>query len=159
MKNPLLKALTDKQIEAVKTYQVTDDKGTRTVTRELAKFEIGDTVDVHQRILEGAKERIQIFQGVVIARKGEGLQEMFTVRRIVQGEGVERVFPLHSPKIAKIEVKRTGEVRRAKLYYLRDRVGKATRLRERKVKEVFVPGAPTETRGKGKKKKTPETQA
>jgi large subunit ribosomal protein L19 len=159
MKNPLLKALTEKQIEAVKTYQVTDDKGTRTVTRELAKFEIGDTVDVHQRILEGAKERIQIFQGVVIARKGEGLQEMFTVRRIVQGEGVERVFPLHSPKIAKIEVKRTGEVRRAKLYYLRDRVGKATRLRERKVKEVFVPGAPTDARGRGKKKKTPETQA
>jgi large subunit ribosomal protein L19 len=159
MKNPLLKALTDKQIEAVKTYQVTDDKGTRTVTRELAKFEIGDTVDVHQRILEGAKERVQIFQGVVIARKGEGLQEMFTVRRIVQGEGVERVFPIHSPKIAKIEVKRTGEVRRAKLYYLRDRVGKATRLRERKVKEVFVPGAPAETRGKGKKKKAPETQA
>jgi large subunit ribosomal protein L19 len=159
MKNPLLKALTDKQIEAVKTYQVTDDKGTRTVTRELAKFEIGDTVDVHQRILEGAKERIQVFQGVVIARKGEGLQEMFTVRRIVQGEGVERVFPIHSPKIAKIEVKRTGEVRRAKLYYLRDRVGKATRLRERKVKEVFVPGAPAEARGRGKKKKAPETQA
>jgi large subunit ribosomal protein L19 len=157
MKNVLLKAVTDKQIEAVKTYQVTDDKGTRTVNRDLAAFQIGDTVDVHQRILEGAKERIQIFQGVVISRKGEGLQEMFTVRRIVQGEGVERVFPLHSPKIAKIEVKRTGEVRRAKLYYLRDRVGKATRLRERKAKEVFVPGAPAEARGKGKKKK-PETQ-
>jgi large subunit ribosomal protein L19 len=155
MKNPLLKALTEKQIEAVRTYQVTDDKGTRDVPRELAKFEIGDTVDVHQRILEGAKERIQVFQGVVIARKGEGLQEMFTVRRIVQGEGVERVFPLHSPKIAKIEVKRTGEVRRAKLYYLRDRVGKATRLRERKVKEVAGAAG-----GKGKKKKAaPETQA
>ena len=160
MKNPLLKALTEKQIAAVRTYQVTDDKGTRDVPRELAKFEIGDTVDVHQRILEGAKERIQVFQGVVIARKGEGLQEMFTVRRIVQGEGVERVFPLHSPKIAKIEVKRTGEVRRAKLYYLRDRVGKATRLRERKTKEVAVPGGATGTGGKGKKKKAaPETQA
>src|SRR4051812_14424897 len=98
------------------------------------KFDIGDTVDVHQRILEGQKERIQIYSGVVIARRGEGVREMFTVRRIVQGEGVERVFPINSPKIAKIEVKRTGQVRRAKLYYLRDRVGKATRLRERKVK-------------------------
>src|SRR3954454_8374014 len=97
-------------------------------------FEIGDTVDVHVRILEGEKERVQVFSGVVIARRGDGMREMFTVRRIVQGEGVERVFPLHSPKIAKIEVKRTGAVRRAKLYYLRDRVGKATRLRERKVK-------------------------
>ena len=96
------------------------------------QFEIGDTVDVHSRILEGEKERIQIFSGVVIARSGSGTREMFTVRRIVQGEGVERKFPLHSPKIAKIEVKRSGVVRRAKLYYLRDRVGKAVRLRERK---------------------------
>jgi large subunit ribosomal protein L19 len=102
--------------------------------KEAPQFEIGDTVDVHQRILEGQKERVQIFNGVVIARRGEGMREMFTVRRIVQGEGVERQFPLHSPKIAKIEVKRTGKVRRAKLYYLRDRVGKATRLRERKAK-------------------------
>jgi large subunit ribosomal protein L19 len=102
--------------------------------KEVPHFEIGDTVDVHQRILEGQKERVQIFNGVVISRKGEGMREMFTVRRIVQGEGVERQFPLHSPKIAKIEVKRTGKVRRAKLYYLRERVGKATRLRERKVK-------------------------
>ena len=97
-------------------------------------FSIGDTVNVHTRILEGDKERIQIFNGVVIARRGGGMSAMFTVRRIVQGEGVERVFPLHSPKIVKVEVKRTGRVRRAKLYYLRDRVGKATRLRERKVK-------------------------
>jgi large subunit ribosomal protein L19 len=102
--------------------------------KDLTDFEIGDTVDVHQRILEGQKERVQIFSGVVIGRHGGGLRETFTVRRIVQGEGVERIFPLHSPKIAKIEVKRTGRVRRAKLYYLRDRVGKATRLRERKVK-------------------------
>ena len=101
---------------------------------EVPQFEIGDQVDVHQRILEGEKERVQIFAGTVIARKGEGMREMFTVRRIVQGEGVERTFPLHSPRIAKVEVKRTGAVRRAKLYYLRDRVGKATRLRERKVK-------------------------
>jgi large subunit ribosomal protein L19 len=159
MQNRLLRAVADKQIEAVKTYQVPDDKsesGIRTVTRDIAKFEIGDTVDVHQRILEGSKERIQIFQGVVIARRGEGLQEMFTVRRIVQGEGVERVFPLHSPKIAKVEVKRTGEVRRAKLYYLRDRVGKATRLRERKPKGDGAPGG--HGAGRGRKKKT-ETEA
>src|SRR5213080_4649625 len=99
---------------------------------DLPDFQIGDTVDVHQRILEGQKERVQIYSGVVIARRGEGVREMFTVRRIVQGEGVERIFPVNSPKIAKIEVKRTGEVRRAKLFYLRDRVGKATRLRERR---------------------------
>ncbi len=102
--------------------------------KEVPQFEIGDTVDVHQRILEGQKERVQVFSGVVIARSGEGMRSMFTVRRIVQGEGVERQFPLHSPRISKIEVKRTGRVRRAKLYYLRDRVGKATRLRERKPK-------------------------
>jgi large subunit ribosomal protein L19 len=102
--------------------------------KELPSFEIGDTVDVHVRILEGSKERTQVFNGVVISRRGGGMREMFTVRRIVQGEGVERTFPLHSPKIARIEVKRTGRVRRAKLYYLRDRVGKATRLRERKGK-------------------------
>jgi len=104
------------------------------VPRDIAKFEIGDTVQVHQRILEGQKERTQVFEGVVIARKGSGMREMFTVRKIVQGEGVERIFPLHSPKIVKLEVKRTGRVRRAKLYYLRKRVGKATRLRERKPK-------------------------
>lgn len=99
---------------------------------EVATFNIGDTVDVHTRILEGEKERIQIFNGLVIARSGSGSREMFTVRRIVAGEGVERKFPVHSPKIAKIEVKRSGVVRRAKLYYLRDRVGKATRLREKR---------------------------
>ena len=109
----------------------------------IEEFEIGDQVDVHQRILEGEKERIQIFNGVVIARKGAGARETVVVRRIVQSEGVERTFLVHSPKIAKIEVKRTGAVRRAKLYYLRDRVGKSTRLCERKVKEpkAVVPGA------------------
>src|SRR5437588_7595373 len=94
-------------------------------------FEIGDTVDVHVRILEGEKERIQIFNGVVIARSGTKTREMFVVRRIVQGEGVERKFPLHSPRIADIVVKRSGKVRRAKLYYLRERSGKAVRLKER----------------------------
>jgi large subunit ribosomal protein L19 len=95
-------------------------------------FAIGDTVDVHTRILEGEKERIQIFNGVVIAKSGAGSREMFVVRRIVAGEGVERKFPLHSPKIAKVEVKRSGVSRRAKLYYLRDRSGKSTRLREKR---------------------------
>ena len=99
--------------------------------KDVAPFTIGDQVDVHQLILEGEKQRTQVFSGVVIAMKGDGMREMFTVRRIVQGEGVERMFPVHSPKIAKIEVKRTGAVRRAKLYYLRKRVGKSTRLRER----------------------------
>jgi large subunit ribosomal protein L19 len=115
MRDQLITAVENKQLNA-----------------EPAKFEVGDTVDVHQRILEGQKERIQIFNGVVISKTGAGLKEAFTVRRIVQGEGVERVFLLHSPKIAKIDVVRTGQTRRAKLYYLRDRVGKATRLRERK---------------------------
>jgi len=101
--------------------------------QEVPYFEIGDTVDVHCRILEGEKERIQVFTGVVIARSGSGTREMFTVRRIVQSEGVERKFPLHSPRIAEIKVKRAGVVRRAKLYYLRDRVGKAVRLKERRI--------------------------
>jgi large subunit ribosomal protein L19 len=99
--------------------------------KDAVNFEIGDTVDVHQRILEGDKERIQIFNGIVIARRGTGMNENFTVRRIVSSEGVERTFPVNSPKLAKVEVKRHGKVRRAKLYYLRDRTGKATRLVER----------------------------
>jgi large subunit ribosomal protein L19 len=99
---------------------------------EVPVFDIGDTVDVHNKILEGNKERIQIFSGTVIARSGAGSREMFTVRRIVAGEGVERKFPLHSPRIAKIEVKRSSVVRRAKLYFLRERVGKAVRLKERR---------------------------
>jgi len=97
-------------------------------------FEVGDTVDVHTLIQEGNKERVQVFSGVVIAMRSEGINENFTVRRIVAGEGVERTFPVHSPKVSKIEIKRHGRVRRAKLYYLRDRVGKATRLAERRAK-------------------------
>ena len=93
-------------------------------------FEIGDIVDVHQRIVEGDKERIQVFSGTVIMRKGDGINETFTVRRIVNNEGVERIFPVHSPKIEKLDVKRKSRVRRAKLYYLRERTGKATRLKE-----------------------------
>jgi len=97
------------------------------------QFDVGDTVDVHTRILEGEKERIQVFSGVVIARNGSGTREMFTVRRIVADQGVERKFPLHSPRIAKVEVKRSAVVRRAKLFYLRELSGKATRLKERRV--------------------------
>ena len=118
--------------------QIVEDTQLR---KDAGKFSIGDQVEVHQRILEGEKERVQVFAGVVIARKGSGLRETFVVRRIVQSEGVERTFPVHSPKISKVEVKRTGAVRRAKLYYLRDRVGKATRLRERKVKDTKAPAA------------------
>ena len=103
---------------------------------EITKFSIGDTVDVHTKILEGDKERIQVFTGVVIARSGSGAREMFTVRRIVAGEGVERKFPLHSPRIAKVDVKRSAIVRRAKLYYMRERSGKSARLRERRTEQA-----------------------
>lgn len=96
------------------------------------KFDVGDTVKVHTRVIEGDKERIQIFQGVVIGIKGRGLNRTFTVRRISYGEGVERIFPLHSPRVEKIEVERQGKVRRAKLTYLRGRIGKsATAVKEK----------------------------
>ena len=109
----------------------------RDVEREFMKqqpptFDIGDTVGVHVRIQEGGKERIQVFVGTVIGRRGGGINEKFTVRRIVSGEGVERVFPLHSPSITKVDVISSGRTRRAKLYFLRDRVGKATRLKDSK---------------------------
>ncbi len=116
-----------------KLIQMVEDESLK--KDEIAFFEIGDTVDVHQRILEGNKERVQVFTGTVIARSGEGIRETFTVRRIVQGEGVERIFPIHSPKIAKVVSKRKGVSRRAKLYYLRDRIGKATKLPQREGKE------------------------
>lgn len=95
-------------------------------------FHPGDTVNVHVRVVEGEKERIQQYQGVVIAFKGSGARRTFTVRKISNGVGVERVFPLYSPKLAKIEVVRQGSVRRSKLYYLRDRRGKAARIKERR---------------------------
>lgn len=97
------------------------------------EFAIGDTVVVTLKIAEGDKERLQDFEGVVVARRGRGLDEMFIVRRLVGDEGVERVFPLHSPKIASIKVRRSGQVRRGKLYFLRNRVGKARKLRERRI--------------------------
>jgi large subunit ribosomal protein L19 len=100
--------------------------------KEVPQFAVGDTVDVATRIIEGEKERIQVFSGVVIMKKGSGTNETFTVRRIVNNEGVERIFPLHSPFISRVTVKRSGDTRRAKLFYLRDRVGKATRLTEKR---------------------------
>ena len=92
--------------------------------KESAKFKVGDSVKVHTRVVEGDKERIQIFTGIVIGRKGIGINASFTVRRISYGEGVERVFPIHSPRIAKVEIEKAGTARRAKLNYLRDRKGK-----------------------------------
>src|SRR4051812_40636491 len=104
--------------------------------KDVPQFAVGDTVDVHTRIVEGDKERVQIFSGTVIMKKGRGINETFTVRRIVNNEGVERIWPVHSPFIAKVVVKRSGETRRAKLFYLRNRVGKAVRLTEqRKIKK------------------------
>ena len=94
------------------------------------EFAVGDTVRVHVKVREGERERIQAFEGTVIARKGSGVSETFTVRRVSYGVGVERVFPLHSPNVANVEVVRRGRVRRAKLYYLRDRVGKAAKIKE-----------------------------
>ena len=101
-------------------------------TEELNHFSVGDTIDVHVRIIEGDKERVQVFQGVLIGMKGRGINRTITVRRIVANEGVERIFPMHSPRIAKIEVVRRGDARRAKLYFLRNRVGKSRRLRDQR---------------------------
>ncbi|MGF1634455.1 MAG: 50S ribosomal protein L19 [Phycisphaerae bacterium] len=97
---------------------------------DVPHFEVGDTVDVTVKIIEGEKQREQVFTGTVIGRQGRGPTESFTVRRLVGNEGVERVFPIHSPMVAGVSVRRSGKTRRAKLYYLRDRVGKATRLKE-----------------------------
>ncbi|HTI99774.1 MAG TPA: 50S ribosomal protein L19 [Dongiaceae bacterium] len=105
-------------------------------------FGVGDSVKVHTKVVEGDKERIQIFSGVVIGKRGRGLNETFTVRRISYGEGVERVFPVHSPRVDKIEVERKGDVRRAKLTYLRSRLGKrATLVKEKETKTAAAPAA------------------
>ncbi|GAA0474030.1 50S ribosomal protein L19 [Alkalibacterium sp. s-m-22] len=112
--NPLIEAITQEQLRS-----------------DLPDFRPGDTVRVHARIVEGERERIQLFEGVVIKRRGQGISEMYTVRKISNGVGVERTFPVHSPRVAKIEVLRQGRVRRAKLYYLRNLRGKAARIQER----------------------------
>lgn len=103
---------------------ILDTIGKEQMKDDVTPFNVGDTVKVHCRVIEGGKERVQIFQGIVIAKRGAGINETFTVRKIAYGEGVERSFPIHTPKIAKIEVVTRGKVRRAKLHYLRDRVGK-----------------------------------
>ena len=110
-------------LDEIESAQLRDD---------IPKFNPGDTVRVDVRVIEGGRERTQAFEGVVIARKGGGIRETFTVRKISFGVGVERIFPVHAPIVQKIEVLRRGDVRRAKLYYLRDRVGKATRIKEKR---------------------------
>ena len=112
------------------TSKLIDQVEAKYLRKSIPAFTVGDTVDVHVKIVEGEKERVQIFNGTVIARKGRGINEMFTVRRIVNNEGVERIFPLHSPNVMDVAVKRSGHTRRSKLYFLRQRTGKAVRLRE-----------------------------
>ena len=110
--------------------------------KETPNFSVGDSVRVHTKVVEGDKERIQVFSGVVIGRRGHGLNEMFTVRRISYGEGVERIFPTHSPRVEKVEVERHGDVRRAKLTYLRKRIGKgATLVKEKDKAAAAAPAA------------------
>ena len=104
--------------------------------QDIPEFNVGDTVRVYNKIVEGNNERIQLFTGVVIARGGSGIREMFTVRRVSFGIGVEKVFPLNTPRIEKIEVERKGHVRRAKLYYLRDKIGKNAKVKEMKYKGI-----------------------
>lgn len=106
---------------------------------EIPKYSVGDQVSVSIRIKEGEKERTQMFNGLVIAKNGGGIQETFTVRRIVQGEGVERVFPIHSPKVLNVKVKKSGKVRRAKLYYMRERTSKGIRLKEKRIDNKETP--------------------
>lgn len=117
------------------TAQIIRELDQEQMKDSVPEFGIGDTVEVGVRIVEGDKERVQTFIGTVIGRQGGGLRETFTVRRIVQGEGVERTFVLHSPKLADIKVTRKGQVRRAKLHYLRGRTGKATRVKGRRIME------------------------
>jgi large subunit ribosomal protein L19 len=114
----------------MKTTDLLDAKSLRD---DIPEFDSGDTLKVHVKVIEGNRQRVQLFQGVVIARRGSGIGESFTVRKVSFGVGVERTFPLHSPNIEKIEVVTKGDVRRAKLYYLRDRVGKSARVKEKRL--------------------------
>ena len=129
-----------------------------------ARFDVGDSVDIHVKIIEGDRERIQIFSGVVIAKRHEGLGETFTVRRLVQGEGVERIFPVNSPRVVDIIIKKKGNVRRAKLHYLRHRVGRSTRVEEKlgameKELAAGVAERKAEAAEAAKAEKKPETAA
>ncbi|MCB9843243.1 MAG: 50S ribosomal protein L19 [Phycisphaeraceae bacterium] len=125
------------------TQLLIESLNTEALKNDIPKMDVGDTINVHCRIVEGDKERIQVFQGVLISWKGRGINEMIRVRRIVNDEGVERVFPLHSPRIAKFEVVRRADARRAKLYFLRDRVGRSRRLRDRRRAMEHVKGEMT----------------
>jgi large subunit ribosomal protein L19 len=125
------------------TQRLLESLNAEALKTDLPRFDVGDTVNVHARIVEGDKERVQVFQGVLIARGGRGIDEMITVRRIVDDIGVERTWPINSPLIAKIEVVRRADARRAKLYYLRDRVGKSRRLRDRRRGLKHVEGLKT----------------
>src|SRR5438105_15055360 len=124
--------------------------------KDIPQFRVGDTVDVHTRIIEGEKERVQVFSGTVIMKKGSGINETFTVRRIVNNEGVERIFPIHSPFVAKVLVRRSGENRRAKLYSLRERVGKSARLTAKRREKKEEGAEPTSAKSRGE---TPELAA
>jgi large subunit ribosomal protein L19 len=150
-------------VEAIVASQLKDAK-------TLPPYSVGDTIDVHYKIIEGDKERVQVFQGVLIATKGRGVNTTITVRRIVANEGVERIFPLHSPRLSRIDVVRRGDARRSKLYFLRDRTGKSRRLRDQRrgLKSLEAALAATDTtvataettsaeapkKGEGKKAKT-----
>lgn len=118
--------------------EILDAVESKCLKSKLPYFEIGDTVDVHCRIQEGGKTRIQVFTGTAIARKGRGINETFTVRRVVGDEGVERIFPLHSPNVVDVRPIRSGKTRRAKLYYLRKRIGKGVRLAHRHSKHTVA---------------------
>lgn len=118
--------------------EILDAVESKSLKKDIPHFEIGDVVDVHCKIREGDKERIQVFTGTVIARKGRGINETFTVRRVVDNEGVERIFPLNSPNVVDIKPIRSGKKRRAKLYYLRQRTGKAVRLVQRHSKHTVT---------------------
>jgi len=135
-----------------------DEIEKRYLKKEIPVFQVGDVVDVKIRLKEGEKERTQTFTGTVIARKGNGVRESFTVRRIVAGEGVERVFPIHSPIIIGVKVRRPGKARRAKLYYLRERVGKAVKTKERR-EEKPASDEKKPTRKRKRKTKTQEAVA
>jgi large subunit ribosomal protein L19 len=140
MKNKYIALIEKQQAEKASVLNKAQSEAIKQPSeRKIGAIAVGDTVDVYFWIELGEKGRTQVFNGTVIAIKGEKPDERITVRRIVQGEGVERIFPLSSPRIAKIEIKRSGITRRAKLYYLRDRVGKATRLKEKKKPKVAVP--------------------
>lgn len=112
--------------------QIIESVNASALKTDIPRFDIGDTVNVHVRIVEGDKERVQVYQGVLISRKGRGMEEMITVRRVADEIGIERTWPINSPSIAKFEVVRRADARRAKLYFLRDRVGKSRRLRDRR---------------------------